>query len=395
MGSANAVTGYDSEGDGFWMAIEGEDTAPTIGADPDPLLREGEELESITLGDLACEGDLGDWMDDEGDTATAIITAAEDDKGARVELYDTGATRHISPFRSDFKVYSPLTPPVLLNAANQQRFQAIGSGSMTIQVPNGDAETEVLLWGVLYAPSVAYTLVSLGTLDAEGYHMSVGDGKLEIVDPYGHRIGQIARTSRGLYRVTHAEEANAAELLSVMELHRRMGHIAASSARKLVESGAVKGIKLDPESKESHCDACLFARATRLPIPSVRIRPPSANFGDEIHTDVWGPSHTPTRQGRHYFITFTDDATRYTVCFLLRTKSEAFEAYKSFEAWALTQDHCKGIKVLRSDRGGEYLSAAFSAHLAAAGTARKLTTHDTPQLNGIAERLNRTLLERI
>jgi hypothetical protein len=83
------------------------------------------------------------------------------------------------------------------------------------------------------------------------------------------------------------------------------------------------------------------------------------------------------------------------VCFLLRTKSEAFEAYKSFEAWALTQDHCKGIKVLRSDRGGEYLSAAFSAHLAAAGTARKLTTHDTPQLNGIAERLNRTLLERI
>jgi hypothetical protein len=50
---------------------------------------------------------------------------------------------------------------------------------------------------------------------------------------------------------------------------------------------------------------------------------------------------------------------------------------------------------LRSDRGGEYLSTAFNEHLAAAGTAKKLTTHDTPQLNGIAERLNRTLLERI
>ena len=53
------------------------------------------------------------------------------------------------------------------------------------------------------------------------------------------------------------------------------------------------------------------------------------------------------------------------------------------------------IKVLRSDRGGEYLSTAFNQHLANAGTARKLTTHDTPQLNGIAEQLNRTLLERI
>ena len=91
----------------------------------------------------------------------------------------------------------------------------------------------------------------------------------------------------------------------------------------------------------------------------------------------------------------TDDPTRYTICFLIQTKDEGFEAYKSFEAWALTQEHCTGIKVLRSDRGGEYLSSAFDKHLADAGTARKLTTHDTPQLNGVTERLNRTLLERI
>jgi hypothetical protein len=58
-------------------------------------------------------------------------------------------------------------------------------------------------------------------------------------------------------------------------------------------------------------------------------------------------------------VTFTDDATRYTVTFLMRTKDEALEAYKSFEAWALMQQHCKGIKTLRSDRGGEYLSKAF------------------------------------
>src|ERR1700722_1080751 len=198
--------------------------------------------------------------------------------------------------------------------------------------------------------------------------MSVGGGKLDIPDLYGQRVGQIARTLRGLYRVTPEEEANAVELLSVMELHRRMGHIAPSTARKLVNSGAITGVNIDPKSKESHCDACLYARATRQPIPSVRIRPPAENFGDEIHSNVWGPSRTATRQGRHYFITFTDDATRYTVCFLLRTKDGAFEAYKSFEAWALTQDHCKGIKVLRSDRGGEYLSSAFNAHLAAAGT---------------------------
>jgi transposase InsO family protein len=58
---------------------------------------------------------------------------------------------------------------------------------------------------------------------------------------------------------------------------------------------------------------------------------------------------------------------------------------------------CPAIKVLRSDRGGEYLSGAFDRHLAAAasGTARRITVHDTPQLNGIAGRLNRTLIEKV
>ena len=130
----------------------------------------------------------------------------------------------------------------------------------------------------------------------------------------------------------------------------------------------------------------LYAHTTCKPIPSVWIKPPAENFGDEIHTDIWGPSRTATCQGRHYFITFTDDATHFTVCFLLRTEDGAFEAYKSFEAWALTQEHHNGIKVLRSDCGSKYLSATFNEHLAAAGTVRKLITHDTPQLNGIAKR---------
>lgn len=189
------------------------------------------------------------------------------------------------------------------------------------------------------------------------------------------------------------ESTDTVEVITLIWLHRRMGHIAVGSMRKLVESGAITGVKPDPALKEAACDACLYMCATRLPIPSIRISPLAQNFGDEIHTDVWGPARTPTCQGRHYFVTFTDDATRYTVSFLLRTKN-GLEAYKSFEAWALTQEHCKRIKVLRSDKGGEYLSAAFNAHLAAAGAALKLTPHDTPQLNGVADRLNRTLSSR-
>jgi reverse transcriptase-like protein len=61
----------------------------------------------------------------------------------------------------------------------------------------------------------------------------------------------------------------------------------------------------------------------------------------------------------------------------------------------MSTQHNTKIKCLRSDRGGEYLSEEFSVHLKKAGTVRKLTVHDTPEHNGVAERLNRTLMEKV
>ncbi len=90
-----------------------------------------------------------------------------------------------------------------------------------------------------------------------------------------------------------------------------------------------------------------------------------------------------------------DNATHYTTTFLICTKDEAFDTYKSYEAWVTTQQHCQAIKVLHSDHGKEYLSSTFNQHLIKVGTARKLTTHDTFQLNSITEWLNHTLLEQI
>ena len=375
VGSANAVATTEDDSDGVWAA----------------------ELDAGEPGlEEAMLIDESNWLYEEEEMAAAVVRPLLEDRSERVELYDSGATRHISPYKSDFSTYTTLDPPVFLNAANQQRFPAIGVGSLSINAPNGNCRSPLTLPNVLHAPAVGYTLVSLGALDKQGYRASIGSGHLELFAPGGERIARIPQTSRGLYRVTHAEEeAHVVETITLMELHRRMGHIAPSSARALVEKGLISGIKLDPDSREAPCDACLFARATRKPVPKARIGPRAQQFGEEVHTDVWGPCSVASKRGCKYFITFTDDATRYTVTYLLPTKADALDAYRRFEAWALAQQHCQAIKVLRSDRGGEYLSDAFDKHLAAAGTARRLTVHDTPQLNGVAECLNRTLLECI
>ncbi|KAL0411078.1 UNVERIFIED_CONTAM: hypothetical protein Slati_3697500 [Sesamum latifolium] len=77
-----------------------------------------------------------------------------------------------------------------------------------------------------------------------------------------------------------------------------------------------------------------------------------------VHTDVCGPLSIPARGGFSYFITFTDDHSRYGYVYLMRYKSEAFERFKEYRLEVENQTSRK-IKALRLDRGGEYLSGEF------------------------------------
>jgi transposase InsO family protein len=94
-----------------------------------------------------------------------------------------------------------------------------------------------------------------------------------------------------------------------------------------------------------------------------------------------------TINNKYYYISFMDDYSRESVIYLMKNKSEAFEKYKLYEAMMKTQWNVK-IKSLVSDQGGEYTSHEFKDYLDKQGTAQNLTVHNTPESNGIAERLN-------
>ncbi|KAK8682776.1 hypothetical protein V6N13_055150 [Hibiscus sabdariffa] len=113
-----------------------------------------------------------------------------------------------------------------------------------------------------------------------------------------------------------------------------------------------------------------------------------------IHSDACGPMNTQARGGFQYFITFTDDFSRYGYIYLMRHKSKALERFKEFKNEVQNQ-HGKSIKELRSDRGGEYLSQDFDELLKECGIVSQLTPPGTPQWNGVSERRNRTLLDMV
>ena len=78
----------------------------------------------------------------------------------------------------------------------------------------------------------------------------------------------------------------------------------------------------------------------------------------------------------------------------LKYKSEVFEKFKEYKSEVENQLG-KSIKVLRSDRGGEYLSQEFQDYLKENGILSQWTPPYTPQLNGVSERRNRTLLDMV
>jgi len=72
-----------------------------------------------------------------------------------------------------------------------------------------------------------------------------------------------------------------------------------------------------------------------------------------IHTDICGPFNVKSVDGFDLFITFTDDCSRFGYIYPMKERAEALDKFKLFKAEVENQ-HDRKIKIVRSDRGGEY-----------------------------------------
>lgn len=110
-----------------------------------------------------------------------------------------------------------------------------------------------------------------------------------------------------------------------------------------------------------------------------------------VHTDLCGPISPSTKGGNKYFLLLVDYFSRVMWVYMLSSKDEAFDAFKRFRV-AVEKESEKNIKVLRSDRGGEFVSKQFDDYCKSAGITRHLTAPYSPQQNGVVERRNRTIV---
>nr|GEX62841.1 retrotransposon protein, putative, Ty1-copia subclass [Tanacetum cinerariifolium] len=176
---------------------------------------------------------------------------------------------------------------------------------------------------------------------------------------------------------------------SALLWHCRLGHISKKHIEKLQHYGLLNSTDLRAFEK---CISCMSGKMARKPYTHQVER--AKDLLGLIHADVCGPFKIMSRQGASYFVTFTEDFSRYGYAYLLKHKHEVFETFKVFQKEVENQLG-KTIKLLRYDRGGEYMNQEFLDHLRDYRIIAHRTPPYTPQHNGVSERRNRTLLDMV
>jgi len=152
--------------------------------------------------------------------------------------------------------------------------------------------------------------------------------------------------------------------------------------------GSLKRSTRTPHS-EARCEGCVNGKIVCPPFPPSDSRAKSVL--DLIHTDLCGPMGIDGQ--KKYMMVIVDNRTRYTWVYFLERKSDALECFKH---WLVRVERLteKKLKTVRSDNGGEYTSKGFEGYLRDKGIEHQTTIPYSSQQNGIAERANRTIVER-
>jgi hypothetical protein len=172
--------------------------------------------------------------------------------------------------------------------------------------------------------------------------------------------------------------------------HKCLGHLNSVILSRMLNSCLLGNKEHISKHLSFDCSVYKFGKSKTLSFPSHGSR--AAKCFDIVQSDVWGISPVISHARYKYFVTFIYDFSWYTWVYFLRVKSEVLYVFQTFVAYIENQ-FSTGIKMLRSDSGGEYISHEFHDFLHHKGIVSHRSCPYTLQQNGVVERKNRHLLD--
>ena len=314
-------------------------------------------------------------------------------------ILDSGATCHMCNNEAMFSDLRTLPSPLNVTLGDGRNLLAVGCGNVVLpmNLPQGKMK-KCTLHDVLLVPDLAYNLLSVTSASKKGKVTTFSKMRCEIRDAQSKLIAS-GRREGSLYYLDHGDPVHQAcsasdrDSSNETKWHRRFGHLGIQGMQALAKNKMVSGLDLDRKQESSFCESCVKGKSHRLPFQQSTTKRADHPL-ELIHSDVCGKIGTRSLGGGEYFVTFVDDHTRHVWVYILKHKGEVFQRFREWKA-LVEKSSGRKIKTLRTDNGGEYTSAEFDLYLTKEGIKHELTIPHTPQQNGVAERLNRTLVEGV
>ncbi|GJW84955.1 putative ribonuclease H-like domain-containing protein [Tanacetum coccineum] len=173
--------------------------------------------------------------------------------------------------------------------------------------------------------------------------------------------------------------------------HMRLGHINFKNLNKLVKGNLVRGLPSKVFKNNHTCVACQKGKQHKASCKAKLERTITVPL-HTLHMDLFGPTSMKSINHACYCLVITDDCTRFCWVFFLTSKDQTSSILQTFIKQIENQLNHR-VKILRSDNGTEFKNRDMLELYGDKGIKQEYSTTRTPQQNGVAERMKRTLIE--
>jgi hypothetical protein len=318
---------------------------------------------------------------------TLFITCdVAQENASNIWFLDSGCSNHMTGNKGLFEDLDT-SVKAQIKFGNDNIVEVMGKGAINVITNSGNKTIP----DVYFVPGLKHNLISVGQLTQKGYRVSFENNVCTIFDipPSKMVIAKIKMANNKMFPLHMKSEMmekigasfKASSKDQAWIWHLRYDHLNFKGLCLLQRNEMVRG--LPPiQAPLSSCESCILGKQHRKIFPkemSYRAWAPL----EIVHTDLCGPMKTPSLGGSIYFLTFIDDYSRKPWVYFLKHISETFDKFKELKALVEKRSGLS-IKILRSDRGGEYKSNKFLEYCRYHGIKKQFTTSYTPQQNGVA-----------
>ncbi|GKA35084.1 zinc finger, CCHC-type containing protein, partial [Tanacetum coccineum] len=258
---------------------------------------------------------------------------------------NSGATVHVCKDRCWFKTYESLNDGSILHMKNESTALVHGRGCVDLKFSSRNI---ISLFNVLHVPNIRKNLLSSSVLNNYGYKQVIESNKF-VLSKHGMFTG-FGYLSNQMFRLNIVNDNITSAFMSTSKLndsilwHARLGHVHFKRMQDMSKDGLIPTFDMDTEK----CKTGMLNKITKKPFKNVKRE---TKVLELIHSDLCYLHATPSLGNKKYFMTFIDDASRFSYVYLLHLNDEALNKFKEFKTKVELQQGSQ-IKRFRTDKGG-------------------------------------------